>query len=177
MFLIIFLETGFIFTPFLPGDSLLFTAGALSAVGELNILVLICLLLLAAILGDGLNYVLGRFCGKTVKRKKLVREEYLIKTENFFKKYGGKTIILARFFPIIRTFAPFVAGGAKMNYLNFLLYNIIGAFAWVLSFTLLGYFFGNIPFIKENLSLVVLTIITASVLIFFIAPLRKRVFG
>lgn len=173
--LIIFLETGLIFTPFLPGDSLLFTSGALAAIGELNIFILVILLLISAILGDGLNYFLGKYFGRYVKKKKLIREDYLLKTEEFFCKYGGKTIVLARFFPIIRTFAPFVAGGSKMHYPEFLLYNVIGALAWVLSFTTLGYFFGNIPLIKENLSLVVLTIIILSVLIFFIHPVKTRI--
>jgi len=165
LFGIVFIETGVVLMPFLPGDSLLFAAGALSALGSLNIWVTIPLLIFAAILGDTSNYWIGHFFGeKMIANPKIpINKEHIEKTKAFFDKHGGKTIILARFIPIIRTFAPFVAGVGKMHYATFISYNVIGGIAWVTLFTLTGFFFGNIPSIKENFSLVILAIIALSV--------------
>lgn len=169
LFIIIFIETGLVFTPFLPGDSLLFAAGAFAALGSLNIFWLIGLLILAAVLGDTSNYWIGHFLGRKILAhpKIPINPEHLKKTEEFFDKYGGKTIILGRFVPIVRTFAPFVAGIGKMNYPRFISYNVIGGIAWVLIASLAGYFFGNIPFVKENFSLVILAVILISLLPIF----------
>lgn len=169
LFLIIFMETGFVVTPFLPGDSLLFAAGTLAspALDEvLNIWILIPLLILAAILGDTVNYWIGHFIGPRAfsGNIRFLKKEYIDRTHAFYEKHGGKTIILARFIPIIRTFAPFVAGVGAMNYPRFLVYNVVGAVAWVSIFTLGGYFFGSLPFVQENFSLVVIVIILISVL-------------
>jgi membrane-associated protein len=163
LFLVIFAETGFVLTPFLPGDSLLFVAGTLSSVGDLNIFFLFFLLSLAAIIGDTVNYYLGRSFGTKIFSK-LISKERLEGTRLFFHKHGKKTIILARFIPIIRTFAPFVAGIGRMDYLIFLIYNLIGGILWVFFFLFAGFYFGNIPIIKENLSLVILLIIIISML-------------
>lgn len=160
LFLIIFMETGFVVTPFLPGDSLLFAGGALAAIGSLNIWSLYILLLLAAILGDTANYWIGHFFGQKIT---FIKKEYLEKTQKFYDKYGNSTIVLARFVPIVRTFAPFVAGIAKMSYAHFIAYNIIGGFAWVTLFVWGGYFFGNLPFVKTNFHYVVLIIIFLSI--------------
>ena len=167
LFCIIFAETGFVVTPFLPGDSLLFTAGAIAALGSLNLWVILLLLLLAAILGDTVNYWIGHFFGQKIvdnPKIKFVNQEHIDKTEQFFKKYGGKTIILARFVPIVRTFAPFVAGVGTMNYQKFILFNVIGATIWVTLLTCAGYFFGNLPVVKDNFELVVFAIIGLSLL-------------
>lgn len=167
LFLIIFAETGLVVTPFLPGDSLLFIVGALSGGGFLNIWVSYILLLIAAVLGDTANYWIGHHFGPKVfskKNSKIFNPEYLEKTRTFYAKYGGKTIILARFLPIIRTFAPFVAGIGKMHYGTFILYNVVGAFIWVTVFTFAGYFFGGIPFIKNNFEYAVVVIVLVSVL-------------
>ncbi|OGM29053.1 hypothetical protein A2962_04320 [Candidatus Woesebacteria bacterium RIFCSPLOWO2_01_FULL_39_61] len=166
LFGIIFIETGLVVTPFLPGDSLLFAAGAFAALGSLNIFVIILLLCIAAIAGDTANYWIGHFFGrKLIANPKIpIKDEYIKETEAFFEKHGGKTIILARFVPIVRTFAPFVAGIGKMHYGNFISFNIIGGIAWVLIFTLTGFFFGNIPAIKHNFSIVIIIIILISVL-------------
>lgn len=167
LFLIIFCETGLVVTPFLPGDSLLFVAGALSSAGSLNIGVTLTLLSVAAILGDTANYWIGSFMGHKISQEKyrrVFKPEYLERTHNFFEKHGAKTIILARFFPIIRTFAPFLAGAGKMSYRKFFLYNIIGALVWIFILTLAGYFFGNIPFVKKNFTAVVFGIIIVSLL-------------
>jgi len=165
LFVIIFIETGLVVTPFLPGDSLLFAAGAFAALGAMEIGWILGLLIVAAFLGDTANYWIGHFLGeKMIKSKRIpIKEEHIKKTEEFYEKHGGKTIILARFVPIVRTFAPFVAGVGKMSYGDFIAYNIIGGIAWVSSFSLLGYFFGNIPAVKHNFTLVILGIILVSV--------------
>src|SRR5687767_415544 len=167
LFGIIFCETGLVIMPFLPGDSLLFAAGALSGLGYLNIVVLYITLLFAAVLGDSLNYWIGKRIGPRVFAKensKVFKKEYLEKTREFYEKHGGKTIILARFIPIVRTFAPFVAGVGKMNYREFLTYNLIGAFLWVTIFVFAGYFFGSLPFMQENFHYSVVIIIALSLL-------------
>ncbi|NWF51142.1 MAG: DedA family protein [Ignavibacteriaceae bacterium] len=166
LFVIIFAETGLVFTPFLPGDSLLFAAGALSAITELNVHLLVLILSAAAVLGDTANYWIGHFIGEKLFQKypRILKKEYLDKTHNFYEKYGGKTIVIARFVPIVRTFAPFVAGVGKMTYSKFLFYNITGGMLWVLLFVYGGYFFGNIPLIKDNFSIVILAIIFISLL-------------
>ena len=176
LFGIIFAETGLVFTPFLPGDSLLFAAGAFSALGSFNIVVLLALLWLAAILGDSVNYWLGRYFGQAIinNRRIPINQEHIERTRKFYEKYGGKTIFLARFMPIIRTFAPFVAGLGKMDYRKFIYYNIAGGFTWVFGFTLLGYFFGNWPGVKENFSLVIMAIIVLSVAPIFIELIKAK---
>ncbi|MBK7872007.1 MAG: DedA family protein [Saprospiraceae bacterium] len=177
LFLIIFCETGLVVTPFLPGDSLLFAAGTLSAQfpESLNIWLMLVLLIVAAILGDTVNYLIGAFAGKRIlaMRRPIIRQSHLDRTHRFYEKYGGKTIILARFVPIVRTFAPFVAGLGQMSYRNFVFYNVIGGFLWVIPLTLAGFFFGNIPIVKNNFSLVVLLIIFVSILPPIIAGLKE----
>ena len=165
LFLIIFLETGFVITPFLPGDSLLFAAGALAVTSSLNIWLLYILLLLAAILGDTVNYWLGHFVGPKIfeKDSRFIKREYLLRTHKFYDKYGGAAIFLARFIPIIRTFAPFVAGVAKMNYRYFITYNIVGGVTWISLFLWTGYFFGNLPVVKANFHYVIMVIIILSI--------------
>jgi len=177
LFLIIFCETGLVVTPFLPGDSLLFVAGALTATGALEIQVLVPLLIAASFLGDNTNYWVGRFIGPKVfsgKESRLLNRGHLEKTHRFYEKHGGKAILLARFLPIIRTFAPFVAGVGSMDYRRFLAFSIAGGMAWVGSLALSGYFFGNIPVIKQNLTLVILAIIVISLLPGAIGYLRHR---
>lgn len=167
LFSIVFAETGFIVTPFLPGDSLLFAIGALSALGSFNLWISLTILSVAAILGDTVNYWIGHFFGQKIVDNPnipFINQEHIDKTQVFYKKHGGKTIVLARFVPIVRTFAPFVAGIGKMDYSQFFLYNIVGGLTWVFSFTLLGYFFGNLPAVKENFTFAVLGIIAVSVL-------------
>jgi membrane-associated protein len=177
MFIIIFLETGLVVTPFLPGDSLLFAAGAFAALGVLDMTWLFVILSIAAIGGDTVNYWIGAYVGPKVFHKEKVRflnREYLDRTHQFYEKYGGKTIIIARFVPIIRTFAPFVAGIGSMTYWKFISYNVIGGVAWIILCTLAGYFFGNLPIVKENFSLVILVIIIISILPGVIEYLRQR---
>ncbi|MBE2293911.1 MAG: DedA family protein [Phycisphaerales bacterium] len=166
LFLIVFCETGLVVTPFLPGDSLLFAAGSLAAIGAMNIHALFLLLAVAAILGDTVNYAVGHYLGERVFRPdaRVLKQAYLDRTHRFFERHGGKTIIIARFVPIIRTFAPFVAGAGSMSYRHFLIYNVVGAIAWTASFLYGGYFFGNLPFVKRNFTLVILVIIVLSIM-------------
>ncbi|MBL8064151.1 MAG: DedA family protein [Anaerolineales bacterium] len=164
LFAVIFVETGLVIMPFLPGDSLLFAAGTFAALGSFNVWALIGLLCVAAVLGDAVNYSIGHYLGERAYNIKWIKKEYLEKTHAFFEKHGGKAIFLARFVPIVRTFAPFVAGIGKMSYAYFATYNIVGGIVWVFTFTLLGYFFGNIPFVKQNFELVIIVIILISVL-------------
>lgn len=177
LFLIIFAETGFVVTPFLPGDSLIFAVGTLAGSNYLNILIVYITLLIAAILGDTVNYWIGHHFGIRVftkKNSRLFKKEYLDKTNEFYKKHGGKTIILARFIPIVRTFAPFVAGVGRMHYGKFLLYNISGGFIWVTSLTFAGYFFGQIPLIKDNFEYVVVGIIIISLFPIFTEFIKHK---
>ncbi len=181
LFIIIFLETGLVVTPFLPGDSLIFTAAALSVEGALNIYLLLGILMVAAILGDTVNYEIGRIFGSKLIKiggGKLIKQEHLDKTNAFYEKYGGKTIIFARFIPIVRTLAPFVAGIGKMNYRTFISFNAVGGVLWVLGVSALGYFFGNISIVKENFELVVIAIVILSIMpavIEFIKSKRNKV--
>lgn len=165
LFLIIFMETGFVVTPFLPGDSLLFAAGALSATGALKISFVYFLLLAAAVVGDTLNYWAGHFVGPKIfeKGSRLIKKEHLLKTQKFYERYGGQAIVLARFIPIVRTFAPFVAGIAKMDYKYFLAYNVLGGTLWVSLFVWGGFFFGNLPIVKANFHIVVMAIVLLSI--------------
>lgn len=177
LFLVIFCETGLVVTPFLPGDSLLFAAGAFAAKGSFDVSLLFALLAIAAVLGDTVNYRIGNFIGPRIfemERIPLLKKEHLERTHAFYEKHGGKTIIIARFMPIIRTFAPFVAGVGSMTYGRFLSYNIIGGVVWIALFTFAGFFFGNIPAVKENFTVVILAIIAISVLPGIIEFVRHR---
>jgi membrane-associated protein len=176
LFAIVFAETGLVVTPFLPGDSLLFAAGALAALGSLDLWLLVVLLIAAAILGDTVNYWVGAWIGPRAfsGNVRFLRKDYLERTHAFYEKHGGKTIILARFVPIIRTFAPFVAGVGAMSYPKFITYNIVGAVLWVGLFVPLGYFFGNMPTVKENFSLVILAIVALSVMPIAVEAIRAR---
>jgi len=177
LFLIIFCETGLVVTPFLPGDSLLFATGALAATTSLEVGWLLGLLSIAAIAGDTANYWIGHAVGPRVfsgESSRFLNKEHLERTHRFYEKYGGKTIIIARFMPIIRTFAPFVAGVGSMNYARFTLYNIVGGLAWVAIFIVGGYLFGNIPMVKRNFTLVIMVIIVVSVLPGVVEFVRHR---
>jgi len=174
LFLVIFIETGFVVMPFLPGDSLIFAAGAFVAMDALDIYALTGLLIVAAILGDTVNYWIGRKLGKHAYSASWVNRKHLDKAQAFYDKYGGKTIVFARFVPIVRTFAPFVAGIGRMSYAQFISFNIIGGVAWVLICVFAGYFFGNIPVVKKNFELVILAIILISFLPVFIEVWKSR---
>lgn len=176
LFMIIFMETGLVVTPFLPGDSLLFAAGTFAAIGSLNVWLLWLLVFVAAVLGDTVNYWIGNKVGPRAfeGNVRFLKQEYLDRTQRFYDKHGGKTIVLARFVPIVRTFAPFVAGVGTMKYRRFLTYNVIGAFLWTALFISLGYFFGNLPFVQENFELVVIGIILVSVVPMVIEFVRGR---
>ena len=177
LFLIIFCETGLVVMPLLPGDSLLFAAGSIAAIGKMNIHLMVVLLIIAAILGDAVNFMVGKFFGEKLfanPNSKIFKQSHLQKTQQFYAKHGGKTIILARFIPIVRTFAPFVAGMGHMTYHHFLAYNVIGGVLWVTIFSYLGYFFGNLPIVKDNLSLVLIAIIVLSILPGIIEIIRHK---
>ncbi len=171
LFLIIFMETGFVVTPFLPGDSLLFAAGSFAALGSLNPVYLFVLLSIAAVLGDTINYAIGAYIGPKAfsGEVKYLKREHLDRTHEFYEKHGGKTIILARFIPIIRTFAPFVAGIGSMTYSRFIIFNVVGGITWVALFTFGGYYFGNLPVVRNNFELVIFAIIFIS----FIPPILE----
>jgi membrane-associated protein len=177
VFLIIFCETGLVVTPILPGDSLLFGLGTFAARGDLDVVYLLILLSIAAIAGDTVNYAIGQYVGPKVftqNDSRFFKKEYLDRTHDFYEKYGGITIIIARFVPIIRTFAPFVAGIGSMTYLRFLSYNILGGISWIVIFIMGGYFFGNLPFVKKNFTYVMIAIIIISVLPGIIEYFRNR---
>jgi membrane-associated protein len=177
VFIVIFCETGLVVTPILPGDSLLFALGTLAALGSLHIEALLILLSIAAISGDSVNYSIGHYIGPRVfqfEDSRFFKKEYLLKTHEFYEKHGGKTIIIAQFMPIIRTFAPFVAGVGAMTYSKFILFNVTGCISWVCIFLLGGYFFGNIPMVKNNFTIVIMAIIIISVMPGFIEYLRQK---
>jgi len=179
LFFVIFAETGFVVTPFFPGDSLLFAAGSLAALSNspLNIHLVAIVLIAAAVIGDSVNYSIGRFIGPKIferESSRFLKKEHLIKTHQFYEKHGGKTIILARFIPIIRTFAPFVAGIGEMTYFHFISYNIIGGVIWILLFVYSGYFFGTLPFVKNNFSYVIVLIVLISVVPMLVEYMRHK---
>jgi membrane-associated protein len=177
LFLIIFCETGLVVTPFLPGDSLLFAAGALTVGSALNVHLLVLLMIIAAVLGNVVNYTIGHFFGEQLFRNpdsKIFRRDYLDKTHAFYERHGGKTIIITRFLPIIRTFAPFVAGMGAMAYPRFLAFNLVGAALWVISFTYAGHFFGNLPVVKNNFTLLIFGIIFISLLPMLVGMIKSR---
>lgn len=173
---IVFVETGLVVMPFLPGDSLLFAAGAFAGKGDFNLILLGSLLTVAAIAGDSLNYAIGKYIGPRVFEinSRFINRAHLKRTHDFFEKHGGKTIVIARFMPIVRTFAPFVAGVGAMNYTRFIVYNVIGAVVWVWGFLLLGFMFGNLPAVKKNFTLVIMAIVFISVLPGVIEVVRAR---
>lgn len=176
LFIIIFCETGLVVTPFLPGDSLIFAAAAFAAIGKLNVFLLYFLILFAAFLGDTVNYEIGKKIGtKLEKNGKFIKKEYIEETKRFFEKHGGKSIVLARFVPIVRTFAPFVAGSGSMKYSRFIKFNLLGSFLWVSLCVLSGFFFGNIPVVKEHFSLVVLSIVFISLMPMVIAFIMNKI--
>ncbi|MEK4090811.1 DedA family protein [Viridibacillus sp. FSL H8-0110] len=179
IFSIVFVETGVVIFPFLPGDSLLFASGAFAALGAFNLPILLLVFFVAAVFGDSVNYEIGQKVGTAISPKsflgRIINQDRMQKAQDFFNKHGGKTIIFARFMPFIRTFIPFVAGASRMHYRQFIMYNIIGAFLWVGICTLAGYFFGNIPIVKDNFSKVILIIIFVSVLPAIIGLLKSRV--
>lgn len=174
LFIVIFMETGLVLTPFLPGDSLLFISGTLASTGALNAYLLFFLISIAAILGDTVNYWIGNYFGEKVFSR-FIKKEHLEKTRLFFNRYGKKTIVLARFIPIVRTFAPFVAGVGKMNYLTFLSYNIIGGIIWTAMFIFSGFYFGDIPFVKNNLAIIVFLIIITSFIPAFSEYIKSKI--
>ncbi|NFG41983.1 DedA family protein [Clostridium botulinum] len=177
LFIVVFCETGLVVTPFLPGDSLIFAAATFAAMGALNIYILVILLIFAAILGDTVNYEIGRLFGNKLIKNNIVKKDHIEKTNKFYEKHGVKTIMFARFIPIVRTIAPFVAGIGKMNYKDFILFNVIGGNLWVMILSICGYFFGNIRFVRNNLSLILIGMIIISVLpavIVFINEKRKN---
>jgi membrane-associated protein len=176
LFLIVFFETGVVVTPFLPGDSLLFATGALAAAGVLDLGLVLVLLIAAAIIGDNMNYWIGRSVGPRVfsEDSRWLKREYLLQTKRYYERHGGKTVVLARFMPIVRTFSPFVAGIGRMSYPRFLAYDIGGGIFWVCGFGLLGYFFGNAPVVKQNFGLVIVAVILLSLVPILIEVLRAR---
>jgi membrane-associated protein len=176
LFVVIFMETGVVVTPFLPGDSLLFATGALAAAGVLDVAKILTLLTVAAVIGDNLYYAIGRFVGPRVftARSRWLKQDYLLRTQRFYEKHGGKAVVLARFVPIVRTFAPFVAGVGRMRYARFLAFDVGGGILWVWSFGLLGYFFGNHPLVKENFGLAIIAVIVLSLLPMAIEAWRAR---
>lgn len=177
LFMIIFCETGVVVLPFLPGDSLLFAIGAFAARGSFDFWTISLTLLVAAIIGDSLNYTIGKYVGPKVFHKndsKLFNKGHLLKAQAFYEKYGAKTIIIARFIPIVRTFAPFVAGIGEMTYKKFMTYNVVGAVAWIFIFIPLGYFFGNLPFVQQNFKLVMIAIIVISIMPPIIEFIREK---
>ncbi|MGI5901176.1 MAG: DedA family protein [Desulfitobacteriia bacterium] len=177
LFLVIFCETGFVVTPFLPGDSLIFVAGALGAAGSLDVRLAGILLFIAALTGNISNYHIGRFIGHkafNIKNSRFFKREYLLKTQAFYERHGGKTIVISRFMPIIRTFAPFVAGIGRMNFIKFMFFNFAGGFLWIATFLIGGYYFGNIPTVQKNFTLVIFAIIFISFLPSIIVYLRSR---
>lgn len=177
LFLIVFCETGLVVTPFLPGDSLLFVSGTVAAAGSMDIHLLVVLLIIAAVLGDAVNYAIGHYLGPRVFKSsgsRWLNPRHLERAHAFYERHGGKTIIIARFIPIIRTYAPFVAGAARMTYTRFALYNVTGAALWVVSLGYAGYFFGNVPVVKNNLTLVIIGIIILSILPGVFEYLRHR---
>lgn len=178
LFAIVFIETGLVIFPFLPGDSLLFVAGTLSALGSLNIFLVYITFLVAAIVGDSVNYEIGKHLGNRLlsnEDSRFIKKKNIIKTQEFFEKHGNKTIVLARFVPIVRTFAPFLAGCGQMPYKKFISYNAIGGFLWVTIFVFLGYFFGSVPIIKDNLSLLVILIILISVFPIIVVKIKSMI--
>jgi len=180
MFLVVFGETGLVVTPILPGDSLLFALGTFAAKGDLDIVVLLVTLSIAAVLGDAVDYSAGKYIGPKVFRyedSRFFKKEYLERTHNFYEKHGGKTIIIARFMPIIRTFAPFVAGIGRMGYLRFLSYNIFGGVFWIVSFLLLGYKFGTLPFVQKNFFMIAVVIVFISILPAIIGYIQQKMRG
>ncbi|MEG0471170.1 MAG: VTT domain-containing protein [Solibacillus sp.] len=178
LFGIVFVETGIVIMPFLPGDSLLFASGTMAALGAFNLTTLLIVFFVAAVIGDTVNYHIGKKVGMSIPEQsfigRFINRERMEVAQKFFNKHGGKTIVIARFMPFIRTFIPFIAGASRMNYKSFLFYNVFGAFLWVMSCTLLGYFFGNIPVIKENFSTVLILIIVISVLPAIIGAISAR---
>ena len=179
LFVIVFSETGFVVTPFLPGDSLLFVAGALAAIGEggMDIFTLMAVLIVAAVLGNTLNYQIGRFLGPKVfhwEKSRFFNKDALVKTHAFYEKHGGKTLVISRFLPLFRTFAPFVAGIGSMTYARFTLFNLVGALAWVVSLCLAGYWLGNLPWVRANLSLIIVGIIAFTLVPLGIGWLKSR---
>ena len=176
LFVVIFMETGVVVTPFLPGDSLLFATGAIAHAGKLDVVKILALLTVAAVLGDNMNYAIGRFVGPRVftQRSRWFKHEYLLRTQSFYEKHGGKAVVLARFVPIVRTFAPFVAGVGRMHYARFLAFDVGGGILWVWSFGLFGYFTAQLPVVKENFGLVTIGVIVLSVLPMAIEVWRAR---